>query len=218
MKLKSTLVAASLIACSSLSQAATLYDNGPAVGDSTWCHSNTFTCQSSGWTIYDNFSLAQDSVVTGLTYSTIFSTSAAAYVSTNWSIWDADPKFNFSGGSLFSGTDIGTLSAGPASTSTITIEGLNVALASGDYWLGTQVNVNDGSITTYGLSSFASDGNAEQSDSAGTFFNPAIEEAAFSIQGDAAAIPEPETYALMLAGLGLLGFVARRRERGPRIL
>jgi hypothetical protein len=28
----------------------------------------------------------------------------------------------------------------------------------------------------------------------------------------AVAIPEPETYALLLAGLGLLGFAARRRQ------
>jgi len=27
------------------------------------------------------------------------------------------------------------------------------------------------------------------------------------------AIPEPETYAMMLAGLGLMGFVARRRKQ-----
>lgn len=30
----------------------------------------------------------------------------------------------------------------------------------------------------------------------------------------AAPIPEPRTYALMLAGLGVLGFLARRRRSG----
>lgn len=37
------------------------------------------------------------------------------------------------------------------------------------------------------------------------------------ISGMAMAIPEPETYALLLAGLGLLGFAARRRLKGGSI-
>ena len=31
--------------------------------------------------------------------------------------------------------------------------------------------------------------------------------------GDVAAIPEPETYAMLLAGLGVMGFAARRRKK-----
>lgn len=36
-------------------------------------------------------------------------------------------------------------------------------------------------------------------------------------QTDVTAIPEPETYAMLLAGLGLLGFVARRRKSQPAV-
>ena len=35
-------------------------------------------------------------------------------------------------------------------------------------------------------------------------------------QFDVTPVPEPETYAMMLAGLGLLGFVARRRKQSAR--
>lgn len=34
-----------------------------------------------------------------------------------------------------------------------------------------------------------------------------------SVNFTVAAIPEPETYAMMLAGLGLMGFMARRRKQ-----
>jgi hypothetical protein len=39
-------------------------------------------------------------------------------------------------------------------------------------------------------------------------------QAAYAVQMDVTPVPEPETYALMLAGLGLLGLVARRRKNG----
>jgi hypothetical protein len=35
----------------------------------------------------------------------------------------------------------------------------------------------------------------------------------YTIDMVTAPIPEPETYALMLAGLGLVGFMARRRKQ-----
>ena len=37
-----------------------------------------------------------------------------------------------------------------------------------------------------------------------------------SANGFSSVVPEPETYALMLAGLGLLAFMLRRRGRLPR--
>jgi hypothetical protein len=35
----------------------------------------------------------------------------------------------------------------------------------------------------------------------------------YTIATSVAAVPEPETYAMMLAGLGLMGFIARRRKQ-----
>jgi len=46
-------------------------------------------------------------------------------------------------------------------------------------------------------------------------FDAPLDTSTFSFAGDwiYAPVPEPETYAMLLAGLGLMGFVARRRRR-----
>jgi hypothetical protein len=46
-------------------------------------------------------------------------------------------------------------------------------------------------------------------------FDAPLDTATFSFAGDwiYAPVPEPETYAMLLAGLALMGFVARRRQR-----
>ena len=46
----------------------------------------------------------------------------------------------------------------------------------------------------------------------GSGFAPSTTFNAIIVEGSIAAIPEPETYAMMLAGLSVLGFVARRRK------
>jgi hypothetical protein len=47
-------------------------------------------------------------------------------------------------------------------------------------------------------------------------FDAPLDTSTFSFAGDwiYAPVPEPETYAMLLAGLALMGFVARRRQRG----
>jgi len=37
------------------------------------------------------------------------------------------------------------------------------------------------------------------------------------LKGMVTAVPEPESYAMLLAGLGLMGTIARRREVDPRV-
>ena len=71
-----------------------------------------------------------------------------------------------------------------------------LALFSSDFVPGLTFNLNAGKIVV---------------DWVGTGSGPHDFTAVFDVTA-AGAVPEPETYALMLAGLGVVGFMARRRK------
>jgi hypothetical protein len=99
--------------------------------------------------------------------------------------------------------DFGVFSNGTYSRSQNDV-GLVKNLQSTTYWSGTAYALNPTSSAWF---FFTRRGNQD-------FDAQFAEYSAWAVRdGDVAAVPEPEFYALLLAGLGLLGVVARRRKQ-----
>ncbi|MBU0622542.1 MAG: PEP-CTERM sorting domain-containing protein [Gammaproteobacteria bacterium] len=140
-----------------------------------------------------------------------------------------------------SGYDTGTVSGTntafnmygePASFSSATAFTLNDAFFTGAWNNGLQIHVvatggsntytTDFTVDTYGPTniffnwanlnsvSFFTSGGVQNSDLDGAGLHFAMDN--LRINEVISPVPEPESYALMLAGLGLIGFMARRRE------
>ena len=104
----------------------------------------------------------------------------------------------------------------------ITFDGLAAGIydftltLSGQYMTLSAVSLNgiDGLFTNMGKWSFAGvDGTAQTPLVLTLVGTTSKASALYSGELSVAAVPEPETYAMFLAGLGALGFVARRRAR-----
>ncbi|RFP18814.1 MULTISPECIES: PEP-CTERM sorting domain-containing protein [unclassified Duganella] len=103
---------------------------------------------------------------------------------------------------------------------TVNADITDVTLASGHYWLTWGLA---GSATPGPWQPPTSDaraGNAAQSLGGGAFAtlkepgSGLSVELPFAVNGTIAAVPEPETYAMLLGGLGLIGLARRRARRG----
>lgn len=202
--MKQFFAAVAMALSAGLAYAGVVYDNGSPTGPTSQCISGPSVCQGSGtWSIYDQFTLASANTVSGFAVWN-YASPSGNYAGTNWSIWTSAPTNG--GVALYSGSSIATLSTDQAYQVT-TVDGLSINLAAGTYWLGINHTVYN-SVWAYAYSSAAT-ADAIQMDG-DTFRFPNQLGLAFTIS----AVPEPETYAMLLAGLALVGAIARHRKQG----
>lgn len=197
-KLGCTVALAGLLAAGS-ANAAILFENG--IDGDFWGGNNPFTYQL----VTDDFALGSNSTLSSLTYNA-FTTSSTVPV-TNVLV----DIFANNGGSI--GTLLYTGNFAVANQQVIGNDGyyydftdytVNLpgwSLAAGDYFLGLLVSPQQWdqhwSIPNVTFGQTGSDGFDHY----------------FRLEGTVSAVPEPETYAMLLIGLGLLGFSVSRRKQ-----
>ena len=219
MKTRLRSIAAGLLLAGIVSlpaQAAEVFNNGstPWAGNNPFSNGNIF--------VAEDFSFASATTVRSLSFNAFTTGATVPITAVNVKFYS--DSFGAPGTEFFSAS-LGT--AGSSVTGTYdsyTLQDFfvntgDVSFAAGTtYWMGLQVDPAQwdmhwtlNSVGTFG-------GYAMRGDGTGTpgAYSSSGYHHAFGLYdtsyGSTAPVPEPETYAMMLAGLGLLAFVARRRR------
>lgn len=183
--------------------ATVLFNNGTTVDASNTTWNDTY----SGWTIYDDFELSSDSIVTDINYS-IFTNSASNYENTFVTILNA-----IGGSAVVSTFSIaGSLTSNGLTSNNsnvlngfdVVLSGLSLNLAAGSYALGISTDMTSSNLVSIG-SGDSGFGSALVQNT-----HQRSEHMAFSIEGTSAMVPEPST--IMLLSLGLLGLGFSKRK------
>lgn len=163
--------------------------------------------------VIDDFSLSQATTLTSITAR--FNDTSVIEASSSWAV-EIYSSTAAAGTNLVG--DVASLTFAPANVSIINDDvtiALNTNLGAGTYWIGVVPRVNFSSGQTFvGVAGF---GNAVQANPAGGFQQGAVlsldSAMTFRLEGVAAGVPEPTSWALLIAGFGLTGTALRRQRR-----
>jgi hypothetical protein len=184
-------------------QAATLLDTGAATADSYRCDAED--CGGSGeWTVMDDFTSSETWNVTGFSFRSNdpYNSGLTNYTSTTWEIWDADP---FSNAAIYSGTASMSISSIGANWYEFSIDGLDIDLSAGTYWLGHHHDFSADEIFTALLT--GDSGNYLQTDN-GSYQSTLNGELSYQIR--TSTVPVPAAVWLFGSALAGLGWFRRR--------
>ncbi len=216
----SALLLVASVAASGLAQAAITWQTEPIVGySSTFGAGPGFDSGSGNW-INSVYVATGNGVITLPQYSILGDVfyQVGAWVPTfqnsaSLVVWDAS-AVNYTAGNTYTITERWDYVTGPAVTGTINGRLVGTLISAGTFyhpsWSGITFWYSDN--LPFLNNPLLPDGTWKYTQTWTSASTPTDTITSFR-DFTVVAIPEPETYAMMLAGLGLMGFVARRRKQ-----
>lgn len=224
---KTTIAAALLTLAAGAADARTVYSTVPTdlsnavaeLPESGYCNTMSSSANCAGGkgqtVVYSSFSLGAATTLTGFGYYSYFD--GSTYAGTQWWIYRAGSTTPIA----FSENAVGAVQSSGSDPELVQVDIPGVALdASTTYWIGIENEVTDPDDA---YSQYATTGSNDGDTFVGRNFDGSsfavgntrrTSQSAFELESDIVAVPEPSTWAMMLAGLAGLAWAGRRGLAG----